>query len=354
MILNISRISQFQECRQKAYYWHEARLTSHREADALLLGGAFHHGVAKFFATGDAEVASKFAEDEFRERIAAQPAGLILPEELEGIEKQISFTKRAVNQYADYYKQNNFQILYPEVKFSTAMPNTWHHCWFAHRLIHPDVPFSECPAESFTPGPEPSANNLTAQYKSQKCFMPHVFTGTTDGLIKMNGMLWLLEHKTTAISGAPFFDRFYLDFQPTGYMYGIWKALGTRPHGFILNVIKKPNRAAKDQDRVGFEREAYLRTDSDLLRFEREFILQANDYEDAFKNGKIYLNTKSCTNYNRRCYYFDTCLRGGPEEGEFRARPRDYVDKEYFRYLGVPEPPDPNLVQINMETPNAS
>jgi hypothetical protein len=123
-------------------------------------------------------------------------------------------------------------------------------------------------------------------------------------------------------------------------MYGIWKQMGVLPEGFILNVIQKPYKNAKDQLSVGFGREPYMRSSEDLERFARELAAQANDYERAFAaadNGdisQVYMNTKSCTNYNRQCYYMDYCQRGFVAfEDEFSKRGLDYVEEEYTKLL---------------------
>lgn len=330
------------ECRQKAYNWHEKRLVSFREADALMTGEAFHAGVAHLFASGNNVEAVQMAETTYRNRIAKQE--MILPEERVILEQAILFTRRAVERYGEHYAKEPFQVIWPEVAFSVPLPNTHHHCWFMHRIVHPDVPFDQCVARDY------GQHGLDVPPEPLKCWQPIWFHGRTDGVINWQNLIWLLEHKTTAMTGDIFYDRFYLDFQPTGYLYGIWKQTGTRPHGFVLNVVKKPNKRASDQLAVGFEREAYSRNDDDLLRFERELILLAQDYEAAFSQKRIYMNTKSCTNYNRRCYYWDLCKRNDePSEEEFRLRDMDYVDKQYYKILGLPVPGEP-LIQLEGAT----
>ena len=106
--------------------------------------------------------------------------------------------------------------------------------------------------------------------------------------------------------------------------------------------------------RIAFEREAYLRDDKSLTEFERELILRANDYETAFATGNIYKNTRSCVSFQRRCYYFDLCQRHGEmTDGEFRTRPSDYVDLEYYNLLGVPAPPEMEANVISQDLQDA-
>ncbi len=321
MILNISRAIQFQQCRRKAYNRDILQLLPTREADALMLGGAFHVGSAILHASRDVKTAVKATEAEFRKRLEGQ---MILPEEWPLIEHQIEQAKAGVRAYSENFLPD-FQILQPEVEFMVELPNTKHHCWFAHRVLYPDRPFSDC---RFQGGP-----------KELRCWQSHWLRGRTDAVIKWNKLIWLLETKTTAITGDIFYKRWFLDFQPTAYIYGIWKSTNLRPHGFILNIVKKPNKRAHDQFAFCFEREPYLRSDEDLAEFESEITMIAEDYEDAMRMKRVYKNPSSCIAYNRTCYYWDMCKRHHvPGDGEFRKREKDYVDLAYYKLLGLEVP----------------
>lgn len=350
MIGNISRITQFNECRRKAWNWHQLRLKNTREDEPLIRGDAVHKGFAKLFATGKAEEATEFAVKTYKER--SQPEGaMILPEEKVLIEQGAEYTRFAVKNFAREYQKMGFTVLWPEVEFQVELPNTMHHCWFMHQLVYPEIPYNECECET------------ALSHTSPTCFMPHYLRGKTDGVVQQQGQILLLETKTSAITGNIYFDKFYLDFQPTGYMYGIWKKMNVRPHGFILNVVKKPNKNFKGSmadffDRDPFERNVYWRTDEDLAEFEREVIEQLNDYERAFsraeetKGASIYKNTKSCTNWNRRCYYWDLCKNNHQlREGEFITRELDYVDESYYKLAGLPIPAGEKVKQDDTREP---
>ena len=317
MILNLSRAALFQECRRKLKNWHELGLVSHREADPLMWGEAFHKGAACLSIGIPADEAAARTEEIYRKRLEGQ---MILPEELPMIERMIEQAKHAVRVYAEN-SPKDIEVLQPEVEFMVPLPNTIHHCLFAHRILYPDVPYNECLVSNNPP-----------------CYIPHYLKGRTDAVIKWNKMIWLREYKTTAITGNMFFIQWLLHMQPTGYIYGIWKSTGLRPHGFLMEIVKKPNKRAADQFAFGFEREPYLRSDEDLARFEKEIIEIASDLERAVIEDRMYMNPKSCTNYNRTCYYHDFCKRNFKTiEGEFRKREPDYVDKEYLKILGLEE-----------------
>lgn len=348
MILNISRAKQFQECRQKAYNWHELRLMAWREAEALMTGEAFHTGIAHYFSTRDVKASQAIAEARYRERLAGQ---LILEEEKAFLEQRIELSRRMISRYAEHYQNEPIEVLMPEVKFMIPLPGTEHHCWFIHRIEHPDIPFEECPIETNRKGVH--WGDLRSE-EGFHCEAPHYLTGRTDAVISWSNMIWLLEHKTAVSTGDIFYKRFRLDKQTTGYIYGIWQATGMRPHGFLLNVIKKPRAdvAKRDPFAISFEREPFIRDDRTLEEFETDIIRIANDYELAFRTGNIYKNENSCTSYNRECYYMHLCENHqeiDPEE--FRPRGRDYVDLAYYELLGLPAPQDAPQ-EIKMEEGN--
>lgn len=321
MIANWSRISQFQECRRKAYNWDHLHMKSWREADALLTGGGFHVGAAVLFSTKDVEQAVAATETDMRKKYEGQ---LVLPEEKPAIEHSIEWAKRAVLKFAEHYEGQDVQVLWPEVAFCVEMPNSYHNCWFFHQLLHPNLDFKQC-------------EWLGCQ---SNCWRPHYFKGRTDAVVSWMTKVWLFEHKTNSQTPEIFYKRYLLDAQATGYMYGIWRRLGVKPEGFILNVIQKPYKNAKDQLAVGFGREPYFRSNEDLERFAREFVEQASDYERAFRSAAegntaaVYMNTKACSNYGRMCNYAGYCQRNFVAlPDEFTDREPDYVEEEYQKIL---------------------
>lgn len=333
MIVNWSRLSNFGKCPEKAWNWDELRLEGWTPELPLLQGGGFHEGVAEYFAHRDAKAAEQFCESKIRKELEGK---MILPEERPEIERAIAWSKLAVNRFAERYEGEPVQVLWPEVQFMVPMPNTWHHCWEFHKRFCSDVPYRQCEAESYP--------NCTVDYH-KVCWQPHYFRGKTDAVVQYLGDVWLLEHKTNSQQIEMFVKKYFLDAQVTGYMYGIWKQTGVLPAGFILNIIQKPHKNAKDQMQVGFAREVFERCKEDLESFEGEFVQQATLYEQAFRDRHlgnpfaVVRRTTSCMDYSRKCPYFEKCQRHPREslEGEFSVRSDDYVnaayDEVYQKYL---------------------
>lgn len=324
MIINGSSADTFQQCRTKVWNWRELRLEPVREAEPLTIGSSFHAGQAALYKGASLIEAQQLVEETYHAEKGPQ---MVLPEEQEQIRINIRFAQNSIAEHAKHWANDPFEVLMPEVKFRVELPGTEHHCWFVHRLLHPDETYT---IEHSFSHPEWS------QCNDPKCWQPHFYTGTTDAVIVWRSTIWLLEHKTTGIFSPQYIDGFRMSKQPRGYLYGISKSTGVRPRGFILNVIQKPRKDAKDKTKpVGFVREPFVVEDRELVEYEKWITQVANDYETAFRTGNIYQNNHSCLSYNRRCYYWNSCLTGQHDEHEYAQRPSDYVDDQYYEVLGL-------------------
>jgi len=330
MIINVSRSQGFQACRRKQWFYDQG-LGALKVAEPLSMGSAYHKGTAHLTAKRDREGALKVAEESYRSDLAK--AKLILPEEQVLHERNIELIKRMINAQADQYTKDNWTVLKPEVEFLVPLPGTEHHCHFVHKILHPDQ------------------EGICTEPFNGKCYHPHYLKGKTDAILSWNGMIWIMERKTSGMKQNIFWDQWYLSHQLSAYVYGARKATGLPINGVILEKMPKP---AKNQDPFSFdyspEREPYLRSESDLAEFESELVSIAEDYERAATVGKsaFYRNPQSCIDYNRRCDFWDTCKRGGvPNAGEFAQRNPDYVELEYYKLLGLEAPkcsPTPAVV----------
>lgn len=319
MIGNISRAAFFQQCRTKSYNMFTLGQEPLTPAEPLVIGGAYHKGAAVLTAKKDRDLAIQAAEVEYRERTKDAK---LLPEEIAVVEKNIELTRRMIHSLADMYENDDWQVLQPEVEFCVPLPGTEHHCIYVHNILHPD-------ADEESP--------LTCTDK--RCIHPHYLRGKSDAVLSWQSMVWILERKTSGLLGDLFWNRWHLDVQPTSYMYGVQKSLGIRPNGFIIEKVTKPRKNAVDPFHITIEREPFLRTDADLLTFEREISQLFTDYERSYVEGTHYKNTASCFNWNRRCHFHDQCKRGGVVvPGEFRQREMDYVETKYYELLGLPVP----------------
>jgi len=327
LILNISRSQQWQACKRKAWFYDEG-FVQLGVAEPLITGSAYHKGTANLVVTKNVAEAKAAAEQCYRDELAKVP--MVLPEEMSLHNQNITIVKRMLDAQGAQYARDTWTVLKPEVEFLVALPGTEHHCYYVHRILHPGE----------------ACSSVQAPCQDPRCIQPHYLKGRTDGILSWNNLIWILERKTSGMKQNIFWDQWYLNHQLSAYVYGARKATGLEINGVVLEKMPKP---ARNQNPLTFdfspEREPYLRSESDLAKFEREIIRITSDYErcasDPDQFEAFYRNPQACCNYNRRCDYWSACKRdsGRPEPGEFRTRDADYVEKAYYEVLGLPLPP---------------
>lgn len=203
--------------------------------------------------------------------------------------------------------------------------------------------------------------------------------GKVDGIIRIGGEYFILEHKTASQVDADYLEKLWTDFQITIYAHYIEQTMGIPITGILYNVLVKaklqqskgetenefqarraellaksktgkttakrklPESDEEFQQRLAekyadpemFHREMlYLSRDRfDILRSELWELTQA--FLDARRRGVFYQNTAFCFNYQRPCPYFALCRSNGnpnvienfyqrvPPNEELRVLPAD-------------------------------
>lgn len=351
MIVNISRAKTWFTCRRKYFDTYYRSLQGDRRSMNLVDGSAVHKGIAAGMATKDWDAAQAEAMKQFDVDIQA---ATLLPEEAYLVEQHKRVVTRILEVYRDGYATESYQVIQPECEFEIELPGSEHNCINMHWLDrngnhHWTKPIAQDIIEGVY---SPHMNVIGTYDKDCACYQPHRFTGKTDAIVIWNGNIWLLEHKTTAISGQQFWSQWQLDIQPTGYIYGIWKALKVRPRGFVLNALVKPsegqvaswNKSRKYgenkaiADYIKYEREPFLRTEEDLQRVEHQLIGVCNDIESSIIKGYeqgFYMSPVpgACVAYNRLCDFHAACSAHDSDSSleSLSRRDPDYVDEALVR-----------------------
>jgi hypothetical protein len=352
MIINISRMKAARTCWRSAFNRYHRGVEGGRSMN-LVDGSAMHEGIAHGMATKDWPAALAQAEERFEKDATLST---IPPEQAYLLEQHRALVRKMVEVYRDNYEDADYQVIQPECTFDVMLPGTWHSCimrhwWDAEEGVEV---WGQPDADKILRGsvldPHAFLEHTRPVREACACWVPHRFVGKTDNIIAWKHNIWLQEHKSTAIAGPQFWDQWLLDVQPTGYIYGVWQALGIRPSGFILNAIIKPSEAqvasynsrrkygeAKTQeDYVKFERQPFLRTEEDLSRFEHQVVNLCNEWEMRVR-GELAFDMSptpgACLAYNRRCDFFAACM-AHDEPREFAAlvpRAPDYVEEKYVQ-----------------------
>ncbi len=132
------------------------------------------------------------------------------------------------------------------------------------------------------------------------------YVGKCDGLTRINGELWLIEHKTAQSIGEQYVKALELDLQVTGYIWATERELGEPVAGVVYNVLRKQKPSPRVQADL-FKRFLVRRNQTELARFEHDLPL----YLDECRKGKVYIapNMATCTG----CAYRELCVNDTPE-----------------------------------------
>jgi len=273
MKISYSRLKMYQTC-PRLYYWRFVQnLVLPKEALPLYVGRAVHEGLAAHYSNRDPKEYIRRSFNEVRESVGwTQP-------ELEELALQENYVRFILESYKTHWSKEPWTVLAPEVEGHINLG-------------------------------------------------PHQFFFRADGVVSWRGNPWLLEHKTTSQMGPMFFKKFRNDGQITAYIYCVWKKLGVRPVGAIINAIRKSRKL----DRVEFGRDVVTRSPERLEMYmdqvqreldalERLTALHADDPSQWF------MHTGECVSYNRECDYVDLCTKDTPDvRGLYVPRKPDYID----------------------------
>ncbi len=182
-----------------------------------------------------------------------------------------------------------------------------------------------------------------------------VLAGKVDGIVRIAGDYFILEHKTAGQLDGDYLEKLWTDFQITIYAHYIEQTMGIPITGILYNVLVK----AKLQQGKGETEEEYQARRAELLSksktgkttakqklaesdddfqkrlnekyadpemFHREMLYLSRDrfdvlrselweltqaFLDARRRGVFYQNTAFCFNYQRPCAYFPLCRSNG-------------------------------------------
>ncbi len=181
--------------------------------------------------------------------------------------------------------------------------------------------------------------------------------GKVDGLVELNGEVFLLEHKTASTLDGAYLEKLWMDFQLLLYAYALEKHRRVRIAGVIYNILVKAKlrqgqgetedefrqRAAElaaknktgttsaqrklpesDADFQGrlrekyadpamFHREVLYFSREQLAEVERELWTLGQHFLYARRTQGFFRNTSQCFHYGAPCAYYPLCRANGAQ-----------------------------------------
>ncbi len=306
LTISHSMTRDWKACRRKFFFNYLARLVPKKLSIPYFVGTHFHRGMEDFYGGKD--------PDDFIPAIVqsmddqARKAVFLTPEEEQSLMVQSSIVSGMLRGYADNYAKDlkRWKIHSTEMEFK--------------------VPITDAIA----------------------------YVGQIDLIVKHDGELWIVEHKTAGRLDKNYIDRLALDTQITGYAIGAKFKIGKPIAGVIYNVAKKPQiRQKKDETPVQFAdrivgdysarpefyfyREQLYRDAAATAEYKAEIAELAADIVEKVdvvrQDGPhaalphFYRNTDHCT-ARGPCPYLGICTRGWNEETAMRYQVREKLNPE--------------------------
>lgn len=275
--------STFTTCRKKFYWQYICRLAPNTLAKALMIGSFFHKALEKIYKE------LSYTEEEMNAIIDTDVEKVVMEcassEDSDILWNQAALIKALVKGYASLYlKQDKktWVILAPETTFEFQL----------------------------------------------KCGLKN--RGMRDLLIKRNGKLGLVEHKTTTILDANYLAKLPMDSQILSYAISCKKdkSIGKYPEFIVYNVARKAQIRQKQSESAQqfamrladeytlnptayFYREILSFSKLDLDSYEQDLERFAVEMQRAVKEHYYYCNYSACTMYGT-CPYMSLCQAKAP------------------------------------------
>lgn len=273
-IWDYTTISTFQACPKKYYFRMIKHLVPTTTAPALLFGKALHSALEVFY--------KDIREGKDRATALASSIKIFQDnyETPEGEEKRTTENAiKLLKGYEEVYRNEPFKVLGQEIGF--AVP-----------VFYKDSTGVE------------------------KSFL---LCGRLDALIDWNGVLYVLEHKTTTMLGANYFYQFEMSMQVDGYVYAASQHTGRKCLGAVVNALevwkdvkKETSKTKKLEDH--YARDPISRSDYELSEYLKDAGEWVERIIDSEKRNSFPRHKGACFTYNYKCPYWDICKYGEDEK----------------------------------------
>jgi len=157
---------------------------------------------------------------------------------------------------------------------------------------------------------------------------PIEYGGIFDGLIEFSHRIFILEHKSTSVLGASYFDQFKPNNQVAGYIWGASKLSGKKVDGALINAI-----GVYKASKTKFERHITSRSDVAIEEWKKNVQLTCAEIKFHELHGYWPMRTQACTLYGR-CEFLNVheleheAERQARLHMEYEINPWDYELRE--------------------------
>lgn len=160
--------------------------------------------------------------------------------------------------------------------------------------------------------------------------IPVIYSGRIDLPTIHSDQLWVMDHKTTSMLGAQFFDKMRMSAQQKGYAWAFQTLTGKPVTGYVINAIRTkepplyitdpnaPKRGKATSPEAWWNeslaRERYYLKPDELNEWKHNAIALVEEFFWHYSRGYMPMKTAWCNQYGR-CPYYDVCSTSLSDRG---------------------------------------
>lgn len=277
--LDNSKRKTFRSCPRKFYWEHYRGLKGQYGSTALRYGNVFHECMRGYYqgvidnGWGDQALLMNLGVEAARKQWDKLTDGKIFYSDYRTFENCMELFIGYLAFYTD--DRNYVEVLHTEFPFEVQFDLTEEE-----RELYPDLP------------------TITS-------------TGKIDLQLKMRGIPWILDFKTTSYAISVVSQSLAKSMQLIHYTWAADKVLGYKPEGALTSVAYSLARKNKAGDygnlSTDYGRVPVIYTDDDVKLWRQGYIKACNDIYRCYVTGVWPCDFDSCYLYNKQCTYMPLC-----------------------------------------------
>ena len=142
---------------------------------------------------------------------------------------------------------------------------------------------------------------------------PITSTGKIDLQMKMRGVPWILDFKTTSYAISIVSQGLAKSMQLINYTWAALAALGYMPEGAMTSIVYSSSRKGKDGNygklSTDYGRVPVIYTAEDIAQWRESYLKTVADIYECFDRNSWPCNFDSCYLYNKQCAYMGLCMQ---------------------------------------------
>lgn len=179
---------------------------------------------------------------------------------------------------------------------------------------------------------------------SHETIIPIYYHGFIDLLISRNGLLYVMDFKSTSQLGPSYWDDKKAIAQPKGYSWALEQLLDVKVHGYLIRAIRtipppkyvaegRPNtkgeiKKISDWWDESLSQQSFELGPGELDEWKDNAIAQVKQFFYHYSQGYYPQNKSICSGKYGKCQYFEVCSTFPSSDREILLNSAEFKDKE--------------------------